>query len=351
MKRTRQQSQSSAAVDLRALSDVVERFEGKRVVVLGDFVADYFQFGDISRVSREAPVLILRHRETRVVPGGGANAANNFAALGARVFPVSAVGDDLAGDSLVQSFLQGKIDVSGIIRVKGRVTPAKMRFLAGWAHTVGQQVLRVDYEPQSGLGEAQRKKIENLLQARVSKADALAVSDYGFGVVTPETVRRVAQRRPGLPITLDSRYHLARYGRAGITAATPNEAEMEALHRTTIGSDIAELERCGSATLKDLKLKSLVVTRGRHGMAVFQPGAGAAHIEVHGSDQAVDVTGAGDTVLAAYTLGLASGATPLEAAQIANIAGGLVVMKRGTATVSRAELLQAIHDAVAGAAS
>jgi D-glycero-beta-D-manno-heptose-7-phosphate kinase len=351
MKRRKQPREVSTVVDLRALADVVERFDGKRVVVLGDFVADYFQFGDISRVSREAPVLILRHRETRVLPGGGANAANNFVALGARVFAVSVVGDDLAGDSLLQSFVHGNMDVSGIVRVKDRVTPAKMRFLAGWAHTVGQQVLRVDYEPQSELGDSERRRIERLLDARVGNADALAVSDYGFGVVTPEMVQRVARRKRGLPITLDSRYHLAKYGRAGITAATPNEAEIEALHHTAIGSDIAELERCGGETLKNLKLKSLVVTRGRHGMAVFQPGADTAHIAVHGSDQAVDVTGAGDTVLAAYTLGLASGASALEAAHIANIAGGLVVMKRGTATVSRAELLQAIQDAVAGVAS
>src|SRR6201997_4263618 len=152
MKRSRTQQPTSTSVDLLALRECVEQFNTKTIVLLGDFVADEFRFGEISRVSREAPVLILKHRETRVVPGGGANAANNFAALGARVFPVTVVGDDLAGDSLVQSFLQGRIDVSGIVRVKGRVTPAKMRFLAGWAHTVGQQVLRVDYEPQSGVG-------------------------------------------------------------------------------------------------------------------------------------------------------------------------------------------------------
>jgi rfaE bifunctional protein kinase chain/domain len=342
---------SSPTVDLLALAEIVERFAGKRVVVLGDFVADYFQYGDITRVSREAPVLILRHRETRISPGGGANAANNLVALGAEVSPVAVVGDDPAGDSLLLSFREKNVDLSGVLRLKNHLTPAKTRFLAGWAHTVGQQVLRVDYEPQTPLIDSERKKIEQLLLARLKHADALAISDYGFGVVTPESVRRATSNKRETLVTLDSRYSLSRYKNTGVTAATPNEAEMEALHHTTIGRNTAELERCGRATLKELKLISLVITRGRDGMAVFQPSAGVAYIPVHGSDQAVDVTGAGDTVLAAYTLGLASGAAPLEAAHIANIAGGLVVMKRGTATVSRRELLDEIHAAASGVRS
>jgi rfaE bifunctional protein kinase chain/domain len=151
-----------------------------------------------------------------------------------------------------------------------------------------------------------------------------------------------------IPVSLDSRYQLLAYKRAGVTAATPNEAEMEAMRNVAIGRDISELERSGREVLHELKLRSLVITRGKDGMAVFQPFKSTAYIPVHGSDQAVDVTGAGDTVLAAYTLGLASGATALEAAHIANIAGGLVVMKRGTATVSRNELLDAIRKAASG---
>ena len=337
---------SSPSVDLVALADIVERFAGKQVTVVGDIVADEFIFGEISRVSREAPVLILKHRETQIVPGGGANAANNFAALGAKVSPVTAVGDDAAGDCLVAAFREKKVDIFGIVRVKGWTTPTKTRFLAGWAHTVGQQVLRVDYEPGEPLGAAPRKKLAQLLAAKISSADALAVSDYGFGVATPEEVRGATRRaKREIPVTLDSRYQLNSYKNAGITSATPNEAEMEALHHTAIGSNLKELERCGESTRETLKSKSLLVTRGRDGMALFQPGQKPLHIPVHGSDQAVDVTGAGDTVLAAYTLGLATGASALEAAHIANIAGSLVVMKRGTATVSREELLEAIHRA------
>jgi rfaE bifunctional protein kinase chain/domain len=351
MNRKKKQEISSGAADLLALAEIVERFEGKRIVVLGDFVADSFQYGNITRVSREAPVLILRHRETHILPGGAANATNNFVALGARVMPITAVGDDAAGDWLVQTFREMKVDVSGILRIKGGITPAKTRFLAGWAHTVGQQVLRVDYEPQSLVAESHRKKIQQFLGAKLKKADALAVSDYGFGVATPEVLKyALPQGEQDIPVSLDSRYRLAAYKRSGVTAATPNEAEMEALYNTTIGQNLSELERCGRETLTEMKLRSLVITRGKDGMAVFLPGEQTVHIPVHGSDQAVDVTGAGDTVLAAYTLGLASGASAVEAAHIANIAGGLVVMKRGTATVSRAELLDAIRKAASGVA-
>lgn len=336
----------SESVDLLALAECVERFEGQRVVVLGDFVADSFQSGDITRVSREAPVLIVRHRETQIVPGGGANAANNLAALGARVYPISVVGGDTAGDRLIAHFRQKKVDVSGILRVHGHVTPTKTRFLAGWAHTVGQQVLRVDYEPQVPLEDPHARKIQSLLNSSIKTADALAISDYGFGVVSPAAVRAAAaMAKRMIPISVDSRYRLTEYKHSGVTAATPNEAELEAAHHTVIGQDTGALERCGRSTLKTMKLSSLVVTRGKHGMAVFRPGEKTVYVPVHGSDQAVDVTGAGDTVLAAYTLALAARATPIEAAHIANIAGGLVVMKRGTATVTREELLRAIHKA------
>jgi len=342
----------SPSVDLLALAECVEKFPSKTVVLLGDFVADEFQFGDISRVSREAPVLILRHRETQIVPGGGANAANNLAALGARVLPVTAVGQDAQGDALLEYFRGQRADISGIVRVKDWTTPTKTRFLAGWAHTVGQQVLRVDREPQASLPEPARKKIQQLLSVKIRSADALAVSDYGFGVASPALVRQAAMKRKrGLVVTLDARYHLTTYAKAGIMSATPNEAELEALHHTTIGANFNELTRCGRTTLAAMKLRALLVTRGRDGMALFETRDRVTRIPVHGSDQAVDVTGAGDTVLAAYTLALTCGASPLEAAHIANIAGGLVVMKRGTATVSRAELLEAIRRDAGGSGS
>ena len=353
MKRKRENGNSRAIVDLVSLAEIVERFPMKEVVLFGDFVADDFQYGEITRVSREAPVLILRHRETHLVPGGGANAANNLAALGARVSAVTIVGDDPAGDALVRYFRDRRMDVTGIIRAKGWKTPTKTRFLAGWAHTVGQQVLRVDREPDSPPPEKIQESLRVKLTAKLRNADALAISDYGFGPVSVDSVRSVLRKlRKKIPVTMDARHHLDAYAGMGITTATPNEAELEALHHTAIGRNAAELERCGKETLAKMKLSALLVTRGKDGMALFErEGTRPVHIPVRGSDQAVDVTGAGDTVLAAFTLGLACGASFVEAAHIANIAGGLVVMKRGTATVSREELLGAIRDDISGASS
>lgn len=351
MKRSANKNAPSSSVDLLALADCVEQFPLKSVVLFGDFVADEFQFGEISRVSREAPVLILRHRETHLSPGGGANAANNLAALGARVFPITAVGDDSAGEALIDYFRNKNVVVSGILRVKGWTTPTKTRFLAGWAHTVGQQVLRVDREPAWPPPEAVHKKLQAKLRQKLRSGSALAVSDYGFGVATPALMREALSGRKNSIVTLDARHNLHAYAKAGFTSATPNEAELEALHHVSIGQNLDELARCGTATMNEMKLRALLVTRGRHGMALFEPGGSLTHISVHGSDQAVDVTGAGDTVLAAYTLALACGASALEAAHIANIAGGLVVMKRGTATVTRDELLAAIRHQAGGASS
>src|SRR3974390_814499 len=209
MARKRQTEPRPAPVDLLSLAECVERFEGKRVVVLGDFVADSFQSGDITRVSREAPVLILRHRETHIVPGGAANAANNLAALGARIIPVSVVGDDSAGHELIAYFRAKKVDVSAVLRLRGYQTPTKTRFLAGWAHTVGQQVLRVDYEPVRPLSESDRKKVRTALLGKSVRADALAVSDYGLGLVNLSDLRTAtACIKKNIPVTLDSRYCL-----------------------------------------------------------------------------------------------------------------------------------------------
>jgi D-glycero-beta-D-manno-heptose-7-phosphate kinase len=344
---------TESSTDLAALAEIVERFAGKKIVLFGDFVADEFQSGEISRVSREAPVLILRHRKTAVVPGGGANAANNLVALGANVSSVTVVGEDASGDALEEYFRALGTGTRSMLRSKGWTTPTKTRFLAGWTHTVGQQVLRVDREPGGPPPERVLSKLATTLKAKLRSADGLAVSDYGFGVASPAVVKEASRtlKRKAV-VTLDARYRLEGYAHCGITAATPNEAELESLHHTSIGRDMNELERCGRATLKKMGLQALLVTRGKDGMALFErAGKRLTQIAVHGSDQAVDVTGAGDTVLAAYTLGLASGATPLEAAQIANIAGGLVVMKRGTAVVTRTELLSAIRAEISGGVS
>ncbi len=336
------------AVDLARLSQLIDLFSNQTIVLLGDFVADEFVFGDISRVSREAPVLIVRKRERQFLPGGGANAANNLADLGAKVLAVSALGDDEAGEALRAYFQTKNVSTAGLVKAAGWQTPTKTRFLAGWPHTTKQQVLRVDSEPVSHLADAVIRTLIKKASANSKSASAVLLSDYGYGSATPEIISAVyGSKRSNLPLVLDSRYRLLDYKKLSITAATPNEAEVEAAYHTRIG-ETKQLEELGQQTLSKLDAKALVITRGRDGMMVFEKGATPRNIPIYGSDQALDVTGAGDTVIAVLTLALAAGANILEAAQLATYAGGIVVMKRGTATVTRGELAAAIRAEVTG---
>ena len=339
-KKRQQPASAGSSADLTRLLDLIAAFPKQTIALVGDLVLDQFVSGEISRVSREAPVLILRHRRTRALPGGGANALNNLADLGARVLPVGAVGDDRSGLALLEYFRRKRIDVSGIEKVRGWTTPTKTRFLAGWTHTTEQQVLRVDDEPAELVPAPVQKKIAKKLRDRSRHARAVLASDYGFGCTTPEILASV---RGGRPTTLDSRHSLPAFSQAGITAATPNESELEALYQRRIGNDKLILEELGRRALGELDLNALLVTRGKDGMALFEQGQPARLISIFGSEEAVDVTGAGDTVIAVFTLALAAGATYLEAAHLANYAGGIVVMKRDTATVTCAELENAVR--------
>ncbi len=325
------------------LRKIVESFPNITITVLGDLVADEFVFGEISRVSREAPVLILKHRDRTVLPGGGANAANNLADLGVNVLPVGIVGDDEAGRLLLKYFRHKKIAVSGVLKDKSYTTVTKTRILAGMTHTARQQVVRVDREPVEAPNSHLTRELYLAARNYAQASDALLVSDYGYGAATPAIVSTLREKGKlgSVPIILDSRYRMLQY--AGVTAATPNEPEVEDALGVRIGQDWEKLLTAGEKLMAHMKLQSLVVTRGRDGMVAFDRNHKPVDIPIFGSDQVADVTGAGDTVIASFTAALAAGATTEEAAQVANYAGGIVVMKRGTATVSRDELLHAIE--------
>jgi rfaE bifunctional protein kinase chain/domain len=332
------------AADRAALLSIIERFPQQHVVVWGDLVADEFVYGEIARVSREAPVLILKERERQVVPGGGANAANNLVDLGAQVTPVGALGDDHPGDALLCYFRQKGVATSRITRPRGYSTPTKSRILGGLTHWQRQQIVRVDREPAQPLDVGVRQKLAGSIAPLLSKATAVLVSDYGYGAAAPPEVDGLHRRaRRLIPFTLDSRYALLKYSH--VTAATPNEPELEAAYEKRIGNNVELLHELGKKALKRQRFQALLVTRGRDGMVLFEPRRQPRHIPIFGSDQVTDVTGAGDTVIAAFTLALAAGADFFQAAQLANCAGGLVVMKRGTATIARRELEEAIRNA------
>src|SRR5579863_952474 len=326
-----------------ALLKLIGRFADQRILLLGDLVADEFIQGEIARVSREAPVLILKERKRQIVPGGGANAANNLVDMGAQLILTGVVGDDDAGESLLRYFERKGISTGRVQRRTDYCTPTKSRILGAVGHARPQQVVRVDREPNKRLGSDVRRSLGDAIDPR--DAAAVLISDYGYGAVnghqTESLRRRLARRR--IPITVDSRYDLLSYRR--VTALTPNQPEIEEAFGERIGSDVQRLYRLAARVLKRQALGALLVTRGRDGMVLFEPRKEPRHLPIFGSDQVADVTGAGDTVIAAFTLGLAAGASPLHAAMLANCAGGLAVMKSGTATVERTELEEAIRNA------
>jgi D-glycero-beta-D-manno-heptose-7-phosphate kinase len=327
------------------LKKILDAFPKVTVTALADLVADEFVYGEISRVSREAPVLILKHRERTVVPGGGANAINNLADLDVNVLPVGVIGEDEPGRLLIKAFRHKRIPVSGILKDKSHTTVTKTRILAGMTHSARQQVVRVDREPENAPNSHFTRELILCARDYARASDALLVSDYGYGSATPAILNAIRAKAglTGVPVTLDSRFRMLEY--SGVTAATPNEPEVEACLGTQIGQDWSKLLAAAEQLMARMKLQSLVITRGRDGMVAFTDRHKPVDIPIFGTDEVADVTGAGDTVIATFTAALAAGATTEEAAQLANYAGGIVVMKRGTATVTRQELLHAIEQA------
>jgi rfaE bifunctional protein kinase chain/domain len=315
-----------------------------RVMVVGDIIADEFIYGQITRVSREAPVLILKYDATELVGGGAGNAANNVAALAGRAVLAGLVGADVEGRRLVSSLRRG-VERSRIVRARHYRTPVKTRILAGGIHSAKQQVVRIDREPGWPLSDDVSRAFAAKLSSALIGCDAVILSDYGSGLITPALAARIRvelarrSKRP-VPLLVDSRHRLLDYH--DMTTCTPNESEVEQILGVRIDDDQEALERAGRAVLRRTRSAAVLVTRGSRGMALFQPRQETRHIPIFGSDEVADVTGAGDTVIATFALALAAGGSFLESARLANFAGGLVVMKRGTATVSSRELADAV---------
>jgi rfaE bifunctional protein kinase chain/domain len=325
---------------------VVKAFQGRRIAVVADLVIDEFLNGRVERISREAPVLILQYEGSDLRLGGGANAVHNIKTLGGEPFPVGFVGNDEMGRSLLALLKRKRIPTVGVGRARDYGTPLKTRILGGGFHSTRQQIVRMDRtRPLKDAAYRWSEDHVRRVLKRIGAVDGVLVSDYGLGLVSEEVLRlsTAFARKHRAPLTADSRHALL--GLAGVTAVTPNEPEVEEALGISIGHDLKKLEKAGRTLQARLKTPSVLVTRGSDGMSLFEAGARPRHLPVFGSDEVADVTGAGDTVIATFTLALAAGATAFEAAHLANIAGGLVVMKRGTATVSARELRHAISRA------
>jgi len=319
---------------------LVDAMAGQPVAMLVDLVADVFVTGIPKRISREAPVLILSYQDEKLVPGGGANAVANVAALGGRPLPLGVVGDDRHGLDLLAALQGMDVPTGGILVRHGYRTPTKVRILGGGKHSIKQQIVRYDIEETLALTQEERGHFSTLLQSWRGEARVAILSDYGYGAVEPGMLPRVrAALGESATLIADSRFRLCEF--AGLDGATPNEEEAETLLGSSIDDDPDRLEEAGRRLRERLGARFLLITRGSRGMSLFRSDV-SAHLPVSGTDQVADVTGAGDTVIGAFALALAAGAFPLEAALLANYAGGVVVMKMGTATCSPEELRRAI---------
>ena len=322
---------------MKNLAEIIKnKIPRKKVLIVGDLVADQFLRGTIARVSREAPVFILRHDETETLAGAAANAAVNVASLGGSAALIGLVGEDKNGDALLEKLYASKVNCDFVVRSPLFQTITKVRVLAGQHYAPRQQVIRIDYENKTAIDEVLTSKLrENLLQA-AEKADAIIISDYNYGVVDGQTVelaRRIS-REKRIPFLIDSRFRLKDFPNA--TTATPNQEEVEQI----LGVNFT-VEDCARLREK-LAYEALLVTCGNKGMLLIEKDGIPTEIKAVGAKEPIDVTGAGDTVIAVYALGLACGLSFAESANLANHAGGIVVMKKGTASVKAEELLDSL---------
>ncbi len=322
--------------DPSSLGELLAGFPRAEVVVAGDFVADEYVYGETERISREAPVLIVRYESSELKAGCAGNAARNLAALGVKVRAVGVVGDDALGTALLDELEAGGVDVAGIERVRGRPTEAKTRILAGGRSTRRQQMIRLDRAPTGPLPDAVERRLVRSIEKASRRASAILASDYGSGAIGARAIDALRKvKRGGVPVCVDSRYNLRAF--CGLTMVKPNEVELEAASGVPLSGPGA-LERAARVLQRRVDCEVLLVTRGRNGMSVFRRGLPTVHVAAHGSQDAVDVTGAGDTVAATFSAGLAAGGDAVAAARLANVAGALVVQKPGTATLTREEL-------------
>jgi len=328
---------------MKRLQEIIKRFPKTRVGVIGDMAADVYIYGKPYRLSREAPVIVVRHDYQKVIPGGAANTVSNLLQLGAQVCPVGVLGNDDAGVEVFNYFADNGASIEGLLLSSRIGTITKTRIMAGDDHTSKQQVIRIDREPQIGLSADEEQKFISYLTGIAPQLDALIVSDYGYNFVTRSMLVFIKNFSRRKTVVVDSRYRMKDF--KGVTMVTPNQSEAEAFTGIEIRDNKALLA-AGRKILKELTCKAVLITQGNEGMTLFERGKAPVHIPICGTDEIADVTGAGDTVASLIGLSLGAGATFLEAARLSNAGASVVVMKRGTATVTPAELMQAIKSSV-----
>lgn len=329
-------------ISKKKLKEILNRFAGIKLIVWGDFILDEYITGVTNRISREAPALILSFRNREFFLGGAGNTVRNLKALGAEPLPIGVIGQDKSSEIILQKLKEENIPTKYMFILPDFSTPRKTRILAGEETARKQQILRLDYEEKVSYSPSLRKTIVNNLKTLIKSADGMIISDYNYLSVDEDIFNEILPgcRQIGLPITLDSRFRLLNF--KGITALTPNESEVEEALGTSIPEDHEKIKRTGRMLLKKTASESVLLTRGSKGMVLFEKRKSPFYIPVHGTTDIVDGTGAGDTVISVFSLALTCGAGFREAAFLSNLAGAVVVMKRGTAVCSLKELEEVV---------
>lgn len=324
------------------LLDVIEQMQGRRVLVIGDMVADIYLHGNISRISREAPVLVLEQAEEKIIAGGAANVANNIATLGGNVFVAGLVGLDSGAKGLKEVLEQNGANTDGLFCDEKRSTITKTRIIAGGRATVSQQVVRIDKESKEPMSPAFEANLMQYLKQILPKVEGVVLSDYGSGTITENIQRLLLEhcQKAGIPTIIDSRYDIHRF--KGTDYIKQNDAELAAAVGYALPTEEL-LYEAGTKLLNDMAAKGVLITRGEKGMTLFEDDGAIHNIPVSDKSEVYDVSGAGDTCVAAVILALAAGVEPVLAAEISNFASGIAVRKLGTATVSADELVQVIQ--------
>ena len=321
----------------------LKKFNKINILIIGDMVADVYLKGNISRVSREAPVLVLEHAGEKVVPGGAANVVHNIATLGGQAFAVGLIGNDKAGTGLRAILNNKNVETTGLIVEENRPTITKTRIIAGGSATVSQQIVRIDQEVKNSILKQSEESFINILKQVIDKIDAVVLSDYGSGMLSDKIRSFIIKscQEKNIKTIVDSRYDILKF--EGVSFVKQNEAEAAKAVGFELTSEDAVVT-AGKILLEKLQAEGIIISRGEQGMSLIQDNGEIHHIPVIDKSEVFDVSGAGDTAVAAFILAIASGAKPVEATKIANFAAGIAVRKLGTATVSNEELNEVLGE-------
>ena len=318
----------------------ITKLKKPKVLVIGDVAIDEMIYGNTERISREAPVLILRHTQTKIILGAASNAAHNISTLnGGKVSILGTYGDDYYGKVLLEAFEKAKVDTKYMVKAPERPTTVKTRISGSCSQSVTQQIVRIDRETKEWLSKQTENKVCETIEKAIPEFDAVILSDYQLGTLTDRVIETTVDvaKKHGKIVVADVQKDMFRY--KGVTAMTPNQPDTEKFVGFFI-KDEETLKQAGEKLLDSTNSDLMLVTRGGDGMAVFERGKEYSPIPVFNKTDVFDVTGAGDTVVATFTLGLAAGLSPKHAAIIGNLAASIVIRSFGCATTNIRELIK-----------